>query len=395
MKNFFEDKITLNLSGSIQTDLFMPWSDLNIITNFKEKKFFSYEKIKNFVNFLKKKKYITKINYEERTRLVILKIEFEFENSNLRKKNKKKVEIIFKQNNLNYPNNEEIIKIYLKNFPVLKPLYLIFRKMLKRQFLDDPINGLKNLVIILLIVAFLQKMEFLNKKPCEGLNEELSTDLKIKRGFLFENMEIGELFANFLFYYSYTFNYKEEFIFTEITDKIKNPIYSKNQIKLQNKNNLCVVNPYNKDIILTKSFKKIKQLKLFFKLSYVELFNTCICAKNRFSKIFFKIDKKKKNFFSEKNFLKIDYKIFKKVRESKKSIVVEKEKIGKEKLRRNSEFIPFYKKNEVILKKFFFVEKNEKNFENAKNGGNEGGGEDYDVPSFIIPKIFNFYLVSK
>lgn len=372
MKNYFEDKIILNLSGSLQTDLFMPWSDLNIITIFKEKKYFNYEKITNFVHFLKKKKYIQKINYEERTRLVIIKIELA---NDLNKK--KKVEIIFKHNNLNYPNNEDIIKNYLISFPILKPLYLIFRKMLKFQNLDCPITGLKSLVIILLLVGFLQKMEFLNKmslKEVEDFDKE-------KRGLIFSKMEIGEIFSNFLFYFSYTFDYKNELIFTALTnDEIRDPIERKDLRKIND--NFVVANPYNKDIILTKSFKKIKELRQFFKLSYISLFNTCICANDRICKIFFKIHKNKKG-FKKNNEILIEYKIVKKNRESKKSYVIQREDI----LRRNSEFISLSKK-ENNISNTIFPEKENKNVVEVENSN--FSKENYEIPTFIMTKILNF-----
>ena len=46
---------------------------------------------------------------------------------------------------------------YLEYYPIAKPLYLTFKKMLHKHKLDNPLfGGLSNLCILTLIVAFLQ-----------------------------------------------------------------------------------------------------------------------------------------------------------------------------------------------------------------------------------------------
>jgi hypothetical protein len=45
-----------------------------------------------------------------------------------------------------------------------------------------------------------------------------------------------------------------------------------------------IVNPYNKNIIITKSFKQTQIMKQMLKLQYISLFSTCNCRIENFSK---------------------------------------------------------------------------------------------------------------
>ena len=68
-----------------------------------------------------------------------------------------KVELIFRYTENSFPENDEIMRKYLEYYPIAKPLYLTFKKMLHKHKLDNPLfGGLSNLCILTLIVAFLQ-----------------------------------------------------------------------------------------------------------------------------------------------------------------------------------------------------------------------------------------------
>ncbi len=75
-----------------------------------------------------------------------------------------KIEILFKYFvNNHYPSNETIINGYVKKYPILKPLYLVTRKILRRHQLDDPgLFGINNIGLLLMFVGFLQKILYQN-----------------------------------------------------------------------------------------------------------------------------------------------------------------------------------------------------------------------------------------
>ena len=263
LTRFYGSDITISQSGSYENGLLMPWSDLNLVVAFhhgrneNKNRGLIMEKIKKFSKLLKNKKdFIQNSVIEERSSLVILKL-------NLTKQYRElTVEVIFKYYvNGAYPSNEETVIQYLQRYPVIKPIYTIFRTMLHKTALDDPsIFGLKSVAVVLIIVAFLQQMEF------------TSADIS--------ELSMGQLFVNFLFYYSYSFDYNAEAIQCSVAKDIDSSPY-----KLKNPrrriNALEIGNPYNEEIILTKSFKRTGELKQLIKLCYISLFSQCSCPQTK------------------------------------------------------------------------------------------------------------------
>lgn len=283
IKNNFQE-ISLETSGSYSIDLLMPWSDLNIIVSF-DQKFYDFnqenlfhKKIKKFVKKLKTSKIIKNLIYEERSNLDIIKIEMSKQFQN------KKVEIIFKHFiNNNYPTNEKIIKNFISKYPISKPLYIIFRKILHTQKLDDPSKfGLRTICIYFLIIGFLQNLKY-----------PVSENGKIDEN---EKNRIGELFVNFIYFFSYNFDFNREMInpfFLEGDFSAKKSICFKD---FKNKmKSLTILNPYKNSIILTKSFRRTEELKSLFRFVYVSFFQFCSCSERN------KIVLKQKN---EESFLK-------------------------------------------------------------------------------------------
>ena len=272
LKNL-ENEILIETSGSYSIDLLMPWSDLNIIVSFNQKFYdinkenLYHKKIKNFAKKLKNSKFIKNLKYEERSNLDIIKIEMSKEFCN------KKVEIIFKHFiNNNYPSNEKIMKNFIKKYPISKPLYIILRKILHKQKLDDPSKyGLRTICIYFLIIGFLQNLNY-------PVFTKIESNKKIVDGF--EN--IGEIFINFIYFYSYNFDFYNQMInpFLENSEKKKSIFFKNFHKKIKS---LTILNPYKSSIILTKSFRRTQELKSLFKFIYISFFQFCSCSnQNRF-----------------------------------------------------------------------------------------------------------------
>ena len=278
--DFFKKSIKVSISGSIENKIHTPWSDLNIavaiIRSFhyeNQKRDFIMDNAKKFVSYLKtNNSFIESHSIEERPSLMILTLILNKEYRCLR------VEIIFKYSNNNaYLTHERIIGDYLEQYPVSKKLYLVFRTFLHHKKLDDPsLNGLKSIAIFLMIIAYLQKLEYHNK--VSKSNKE-GSQAKFHK-FLNSPKNTGQLFVNFLFFYSYSFDFYRDCIFTSPVDsELCQPIFPKNHTnKIYS---LMIVNPYNQDIILTKSFKRTFELKQSLKLCYISIFQGCFCPSNR------------------------------------------------------------------------------------------------------------------
>ena len=265
IKAFFGKKVSVAQSGSYENGLIMPWSDLNLIVTFaydakSENRQRSYiiESTKKFSKVLRNEKSIIQsCTVEERNSLMILKLRL------TKQFREQTVEVIFKYYvNPAYPSNEEIVNEYLNHYKVAKPLYIVFRTILHRAKLDDPsLNGLKSMVIFLMIVGYLQQLELTSGKSTDGIS-------------------LGELFLNFLFFYSYGFDYYKESIWCyPANGKPALPFGPKDPNKKIN--SLMVLNPYNRDIILTKSFKRTPELKQLIKLCYISLFSRCACLSTK------------------------------------------------------------------------------------------------------------------
>ena len=278
--DYFKKNIKVSISGSIENNLHTPWSDLNIIvtilrsfTSDSQKTNYIIDNSKQFASTLKNNNnFIESYNIEERASLLILTLMLNKEFRCLR------VEIIFKysQNN-NYLTHEHIISDYLQHYPVSRKLYLVFRTFLHHKRLDDPsLNGLKSIAIFLMIIAYIQKLQHHNMIT---KGNSVSTEKKFHK-FLNHPKHVGQLFINFLFFYSYNFDFYRDCIFTSpVDEELDLPIFPKNSInKIYS---LMIVNPYNKDIILTKSFKRTFELKQCLKLCYISIFQSCFCPSNR------------------------------------------------------------------------------------------------------------------
>lgn len=322
LSKFFGKKIKFKIRGSFKTKLFMDFSNLNILienVSFKNKNSY-FDKIEKFHNFLKSQNNIKTNSFVKNNSIIIL-------NFFRTDKNGPQIDLTFKNKiNKDFPCNEEIIKKYLENYPISIIFYFCLRKMLNNEKIDDPNeNGLNSFCVFLLIIEFLQKINF-----------PVFRKIWLKKDFLM----IGIKFLEFFHFYSYTFDFFMDSIKTKILKNKYNIFKNNNKTNNSQKFFLTISNPYRTNIVLTRSFRKTHELQEFFKLSYI-------------------------NFFSEKHSLKLKKKRSKK-KNDKNAFLLNKSNQKKISLRKNisestkfSENLSHNNKN-ILNNNFFF-----KNFFNS------------------------------
>ena len=267
-------EISITKGGSFSCDLLMPWSNLNINVNLRldydaymNQKKPKRQKILDFTQRMGEcKKLVASVTQEELYTVTIVKIQLTEKYSNM------KVEVVFRHNKKRpYIENEQIINDYIQMYPVVKPLYILFRTFLHNKELDNPgKNGLNTISIILFIVGFIQKKRY-----------QLDENPETSESSAYQNKSsLGKLFLDFICFYAYSFDFNKEGLYTH-TNKTKeiDPIIKKNY---KDKSiYLTIINPYSREIILTKSFKRTKELRACFKLVHIQIFQICCCDVKR------------------------------------------------------------------------------------------------------------------
>lgn len=220
-----------------------PESDLNICVilqkNFLEIGYI-FNEIGRFFEYLKTcKDFIQSANCEEKKSIYVIKTTLTEKFKN------KKVEIIFK---LAYfdtiVRNEYFVISYMNVYRWLKPLYLIFKRLLFALNMGNPLTGgINTFSIFLMIVAFLQKIESpVVKKASEASNAQEFNDTSFQSTFSnstrtkekFEmsvnlsanntanNSSLGELFVNLIYFYAYSFDYNSCYLRPYVVDSPHN-----------------------------------------------------------------------------------------------------------------------------------------------------------------------------
>lgn len=277
----------------------MPWSDLNLVVSFRIRSLTEKEVLKHverFRDFLTiQPDFLLNSEVGERKNISILKL-----NLNQRFLNKR-VEIIFRRSMIqSVPKTENIILDYLESYPISRMLFLIVRKILHSSGLDDPAQGgINSFAIFLMIIAFIQKIESSSGELNVGLkvlqkndgqSSILNTSLSDMNNFQVESdpkalsnlmkyyincNKVGEIFMNFMYFYGYLFDYATNYIHTYISRFSKcHPFYLKKDSTLCA---LMILNPFDQNLIITKSFKKTANMKQIFKLIYNHYFARCVC----------------------------------------------------------------------------------------------------------------------
>ena len=281
----------------------MPWSDLNMVVCLKSRDVDEVCKdlmVQRFVDCIStEKSLIVSISLETRSSLLLAKLQTTSMFGGIQ------VEIIFKLvPNTYQARNEEIIKDYMRKYPVCRPVYLILKFLLHSSAVGDPAsNGLNSLSLLLMIVALLQNLESKEYQigpsqvpvdPLPKSNTTVQISVETKES---ENKKVlenkarnylamsnpGKVLLEFFYFYGFTFDYNNFFISTrQSSEKQVSPFLEK---QLKKNDALMIVSPHNKGLIITKSFKHTKTLIQFFKLEYNRLFASCKCKAVPLSKL--------------------------------------------------------------------------------------------------------------
>jgi hypothetical protein len=281
------------------TGLDMHWSDLNVLVTFRTRSLTEADilkQVERFNNFLKNTSTsVVRSEFAERKNITLMKL---WVNQKL---GGKRVEIIFRRFMVQtLPKNDSVIADYLKDYPISRMIYFLVRKLFRLSGLDDPLDGgITSFSILLMIIGFLQMIESSGRKgsdkngskavdsnqsvlstKCEEANDCSADDLLSEHNHdkYVSNCRVGEIFLNFIYFYGFSFDYGKNFISTYISRGSKcHPFLIKPDSALSS---LMIVNPYDHNLILTKSFRKTSAMKQLFKLVYNNIFSMCLCGKH-------------------------------------------------------------------------------------------------------------------
>lgn len=273
----------------------MHWSDLNILVTFRARSLTEgdiFKQVERFNEFLKTRTSVVRSEFAERKNITLMRLWVNERFSG------KRVEIIFRRFMIqSIPKNESIVVDYLKDYPISRMLYFLVRRLFHASGLDDPLDGgINSFSIFLLIIAFLQMIESSNLKSSEKKGDKmidsnlslLSTKYDEVDGSAFDihldesnlnkyinNGKVGEIFLNMVYFYGYSFDYGKNYINTYVSRNSKcHPFFIKADSALSS---LMILNPFDSNLIITKSFKKTSILKQHFKLVYNNTFSVCMC----------------------------------------------------------------------------------------------------------------------
>lgn len=258
LKKNFKLQLSICFSGSLTTNLFTPSSNLNLLISYQYKKFDKEKQnlfvrnINGFYKTLQQAPWAGKVSLEMKKYLSIINFSL---NDNNRSQN---IELIF----IYFQNDQQLskdqtVKQFLHEFPMLRPLYFLTRKMFEPHGLTNPQKGgLKSICWIYLIVAFLKEF---------------------RKGRKLEEMGVGEIFLNYLYFYSHSFNHRTHFI--QVSPQNEESFFLKNPSHSFVQKELVIMDHQKNNIILTKVFKNSLLLKSIFKYTYTTLYRQCVCRR--------------------------------------------------------------------------------------------------------------------
>ena len=284
------------MGGSVATGLAMYWSDLNVLVTFRARSLTEgdiMKQVERFNEFLKLKSgSVVRSEFAERKNITLMKL---WVSDRL---GGKRVEIIFRRFMVqSLPKNESVVADYLKDYPLSRMLYFLVRRLFHLTGLDDPLEGgINSFSIFLLVIAFLQMIESSSLKSndrhgakvldsnrsllstqCEDANDGSADDLAFDHNLdkYVNNSKVGEIFLNLVYFYGYSFDYGKNYISTYVSRSSKcHPFFIKADSQLSS---LMILNPFDPNLIITKSFKKTTVMKQLFKLVYNHTFSVCLC----------------------------------------------------------------------------------------------------------------------
>lgn len=297
--------------------LWLPTSNLNLQIKLKKKELSDDQKgdlSKEFVTRLAKDKTVVNdMTIESRSNILLAKIKTSAELGGLN------LEVIFRPSGGGHqPKSEEVVRELLEKYPVVRAVYFALKSMIERTTFGDPnTGGLTSLSLFLMIVALVQNTDLTvsqltktatSTDPCpftgpslfgcsqrtfltdsnrgtvEGPSANQSFDTTESETRRKSNQFItlpsktltsGKLLIDFLYWYGFTFNYKEFAIAAAI--KSEEPLTTFPRKETIISSAFSVLHPLNRAIVTTKAFKDSEGFQQWCRLTFVNLFTRCQC----------------------------------------------------------------------------------------------------------------------
>ena len=250
----------VHLYGSHATNLCLPWSDLDVVLIPKNLNMI-YNKSENnrsllskLYENLKNQKWVKDILYISNASIPIIKI------YSIGIYNNIPIDISIQEENHFGLKCVELVKQYMNQYESLKPLVLSIKNILKRANLNDPYKGgISSYGLILMIIYFLKQQSFAGFDISKGEN----------------NCNLGHLFYDFLYYYSFDFEFGKNIIY------VKNTPNDFDALKYQNISlgpKLIIIDPLNPSNNVAKSCFQNMGIKMAFIISLKSLLEDCECG---------------------------------------------------------------------------------------------------------------------
>ena len=256
----------VKLYGSHATGLCLPWSDIDVVLCKKNGEVTenNYLPLNRLYTYLQKKNdFFKSINYIGTTSVPLIKIKTK-ENIGIQS-----VDISLQDKSHYGIKCVSLVLSFKEEYEVLLPMILALKNILKQANLNDPykvrnninsynfINfliqgGLSSYGLVLLVVHFLK----LQKKQDKPLN--------------IGNYNLGQLFYEFLVYYGFNFDPKENIIDPK-------GVYNSNESFAQH-TNLIIIDPLNYNNNVARNTREFKLIKLAFSLGAIAAREQCECG---------------------------------------------------------------------------------------------------------------------
>lgn len=154
----------------------------------------------------------------------------------------------------------ELIKSYIKEYSVLKPLYFALRTLLKNANLHIASSGgLCSYGLILMLVSFIQSQKDNNKADIEYI--------------------IGKTFYDFLFHYGIKFDFNKYVILTYKINETNTSSNDKDVINIgQNPKEFMIVDPLNNKNNVAKSTFQFMNIKMALLIAFMVTKEDCDCG---------------------------------------------------------------------------------------------------------------------
>ena len=242
----------VNLYGSYCTGLCLPWSDIDTVISYSQGHYEEFFLSKLYIK-LTTKNWVKSHLFIENTNVPIIKLvsndKFNFH-----------IDISIQNDSHFGLKTVELIKSYLENYIVLKPIILALKTLLNNSNLNNPYTGgLSSYGLILMVVSFIQSQ--IDSKKYDNNSPNI----------------LGETFLNVLGHYGIFFDYNR---FIIISYPIGPIVEDDNEIEFpfNNSNELIIVDPLNKQNNVAKSTFHFMNIKMVFMIAYMVAKEDCECG---------------------------------------------------------------------------------------------------------------------